>query len=93
MDSTNDLGEYRIAGLRINPNNFGPSRAGSYNGISIKNIRTGATHQISGLPSNPRISSVQWSPAQDRFAFTNNTNTAIAFLDELGTKFRDRVAD
>ena len=31
--------EFRIAGLRINPNNFGPSRAGSSENIRLKNIK------------------------------------------------------
>jgi len=84
--------EFRIAGLRINPNNFGPSRAGSFEGISIKNIRTGATHPISGLPAEARIGSVQWSPAQDRFAFTNSTNKEIdLYVVELATRTAKKV--
>jgi dipeptidyl aminopeptidase/acylaminoacyl peptidase len=67
--------EYRIAGLRINPNNFGPSRAGSSTGIQIKNIKTGKVFGVEGLPENPRISSVQWSPDQKKFAFVQSTNT------------------
>ena len=84
--------EYRIAGLRINPNNFGPSRTSSFNGISLKNIRTGETHQISGLPENARIGSVQWSPAQDRFAFINSTNTAIdLYVVDLASRTAKKI--
>jgi dipeptidyl aminopeptidase/acylaminoacyl peptidase len=69
--------EYRIAGLRINPNNYGPSRAGSSTGIQIRNIKTGQLYSVDGLPENARISSVQWSPDQKKFAFVHSTNTVI----------------
>ncbi|HEY0733228.1 MAG TPA: hypothetical protein VGD33_12455, partial [Chitinophagaceae bacterium] len=69
--------ELRIAGLRINPNNYGPSRAGSSTNIQIKNIKENKLYEIEGLPSDPRISAVQWSPDQKKFAFVNTTNTTI----------------
>jgi len=69
--------ELRIAGLRINPNNFGPSRAGSSTNIQIRNIRTKEVFSIDGLPQNMRASSEQWSPDEKKFAFVNSTNTAI----------------
>ncbi|HEU4472713.1 MAG TPA: prolyl oligopeptidase family serine peptidase [Flavisolibacter sp.] len=69
--------ELRIAGLRINPNNFGPSRAASSVNIRIKNIKSGEVHDIEGLPAPLRASSVQWSPDQQRFAFINNSNSTI----------------
>lgn len=69
--------ELRIAGLRINPNNFGPSRAASFTNIAIKNIKTQKTFEIEGLPSPLRASSIQWSPDQQKFAFINSTNNAI----------------
>lgn len=79
--------ELRIAGLRINPNNFSPSRSGSSINIQIKNIKTGELFSIDGLPAKMRASSVQWSPDQRKFAFTNSTNTTIdLYVVDLATK-------
>src|SRR5688572_20533017 len=43
--------ELRIAGLRINPANFSPSRTNFINNIYLKNIVTGKEYKITGLPS------------------------------------------
>ena len=67
--------ELRIAGLRINPNNFGPSRAPSSENIRIRNIKSGETFDLQGLPAELRASSVQWSPDQKKFAFVHSTAT------------------
>jgi dipeptidyl aminopeptidase/acylaminoacyl peptidase len=69
--------ELRIAGLRINPNNFGPSRAPSSVNLQLKNIKSGKVFTIEGLPQNLRAGSVQFSPDQDRIAFTHSGATAI----------------
>lgn len=69
--------ELRIAGLRINPNNFGPSRSGSFTDLQIKNIRTKEIFRITGLPEKLRASSVQWSPDQKKFAFIHSTPNEI----------------
>ncbi|HYK57084.1 MAG TPA: hypothetical protein VEV15_11495, partial [Flavisolibacter sp.] len=53
--------ELRIAGLRINPANFAPSRSGSSTNIQIRNIKTKQVFDIEGLPGDLRASSVQWS--------------------------------
>lgn len=67
--------ELRIAGLRINPNNFGPSRNASFNNIRIRNIKKGEDSNVEGLPADLRASGVQWSPDQRKFAFVHSANT------------------
>src|SRR5580698_4860106 len=52
--------ELRIAGLRINPNNFAPSRQNLASGFSIKNIKTGETAAVTGLPSPLLATNVSW---------------------------------
>ena len=61
--------ELRIAGLRINPANFGPTRSGASTNLQLKNIKSGKVHDITGLPQNLRASSVQWSPDEKQFSF------------------------
>src|SRR5262245_42925543 len=54
--------ELRIAGLRIDPNNFAPSRQNFVNNIWLKNISTGKEYKISGLPASMFIGNLGWSP-------------------------------
>lgn len=84
--------EFRIAGLRINPNNFGPSRAGSSINIELKNVKSGQIYKIEGLPENLRASSIQWSPDQKSFAFTHSANTNIdLYVVDLATRKAKKI--
>lgn len=79
--------ELRIAGLRINPMNFGLSRSSYSTGLSLKNIKTGETFSIAGLPQNLRASSIQWSPDQKQIAFTHSTGSKISLWKiDIATK-------
>jgi dipeptidyl aminopeptidase/acylaminoacyl peptidase len=79
MPSVEDLAqpELRIAGLRINPNNFGPSRSAYITNITVKDVKNGTEFPVSGLPANMKAGGLQWSPNDDKVAFTNTTNNAI----------------
>jgi hypothetical protein len=43
--------ELKIAGMRLNPNNFSPSRQNFINNFTLKNIRSGNEYKITGLPA------------------------------------------
>ena len=62
--------ELRLAGLRINPMTNGRSRANSYKGILIQNIKSGKQKKVKGLPKNAKISAVSWSPDSKRIAMS-----------------------
>ena len=62
--------ELRLAGLRINPMTNGRSRANSYKGILIQNIKSGKQKKVKGLPKNAKISNVSWSPDSKRIAMS-----------------------
>lgn len=62
--------ELRIAGLRINPANFAPSRQNFISNLYLKNIATGKTFAISGLPSPLLAGAISWSPDNKKIAFT-----------------------
>lgn len=70
--------ELRIAGIRINPMNFGPSRAVYSTNLLLKNIKTGETVQVKNLPENLRAGSIQWNTAENKIAFTHSTNKKIS---------------
>ncbi len=79
--------ELRIAGLRINPNNFAPSRSTYGIGLSLKEIKTGKDYSIMGLPANLRAGNFQWSPNDDKIAFTQTNNNGVdLYVINLKTK-------
>lgn len=69
--------ELRIAGLRINPNNYAPSRQNFLQNLYLKNMATGKEMAISGLPSPLYAGSVSWSPNDKKIAFTHTTNDRV----------------
>jgi dipeptidyl aminopeptidase/acylaminoacyl peptidase len=79
--------ELRIAGLRINPNNFAPSRSTYGIGLSLKELKTGKDSPIVGLPANLRAGNFQWSPNDDKIAFTQTNNDGVdLYIIDLKTK-------
>ncbi len=69
--------ELRLAGLRINPQSNGSSRSYYYNGMELKAMDGGKTIEFIGLPDNPRIENVSWSPDGAHIAFTNSRDDGI----------------
>ncbi len=69
--------EFKIAGLRLNPNNFTPTRQNYIKGLTIKDISTGKTLLIKGLPANLAALSPSWNPSENKIAFYNVTANAV----------------
>ncbi|MFZ5515251.1 MAG: prolyl oligopeptidase family serine peptidase [Candidatus Zhuqueibacterota bacterium] len=61
--------ELRLAGIRIDPNTNGPSRARCYSGLILKRIATGEETRLA-LPADAKIDNLTWSPDSKRIAFT-----------------------
>lgn len=61
--------ELRLAGLRINPRSNAPSRERPMNGLLFQRISDGKEVRVTGLPVEPRITGVSWSPDGKRIAF------------------------
>lgn len=84
--------ELRIAGLRINPNNFGPSRSVYSIDFKLKNIKNGQEYEVKGLPEKIRASTVQWNPSQNKIAFTNASDKEISlWMIDLATQSATRI--
>jgi dipeptidyl aminopeptidase/acylaminoacyl peptidase len=62
--------ELRLAGLRFNPRNSGPTRTRSYTGLTFRALQGNATRPVTGLPGEARIRNVQWAPDSRHVAFT-----------------------
>ena len=69
--------ELRIAGLRINPENFSASRVGSIIKITLRNILTKTDYNIQGLPDDLHAINFQWSPDETQFAFMHIGNNRV----------------
>lgn len=75
--------EYRLAGVRFNPNNYSPSRMSGYSEITIQLIGNNRTFQVQGLPKDGKYGNFAWSKNNRHVAFTNtNLNeTELWLLD------------
>jgi dipeptidyl aminopeptidase/acylaminoacyl peptidase len=62
--------ELKLAGRRINPKTNGPGLPYHYSKIAFKNLKTMKESAITGLPKNPQISNMSWSPDGQFVAFT-----------------------
>jgi dipeptidyl aminopeptidase/acylaminoacyl peptidase len=79
--------ELRIAGLRLNPASFSPSRQVSINNFKLKNISTGKEVAIAGLPQSMLASNLSWSPSEARIAFLNTSGARVdLYLIDVATQ-------
>ncbi|OFX51191.1 MAG: aminoacyl peptidase [Bacteroidetes bacterium GWB2_41_8] len=69
--------ELQLGGLRINPvTNISSSVTYSIN-LKVRKLIDQNLVQVMGLPANPRIANLTWSPDQTKMAFTNTTANAV----------------
>ncbi len=69
--------ELRLGGLRINPITNISSTVTYINNIKIRKIKDKNEIQVTGLPQNPKISNIAWSPDEQKIAFTHTTATGV----------------
>ena len=70
--------EHRLAGIRLNPRNSGPSRQNPARGMSVVSMRGGAAQPIAmTLPADAGISNTLWSPNGKLIAFVVVTDDAL----------------
>ncbi|GAB3998372.1 S9 family peptidase [Spirosoma daeguense] len=84
--------ELKLAGLRLNPANTGPSRARYVTGLKLRKLTDKAEKAIAGLPASPKISYVQWSPNDAKIAFANSTDSRIdLYVIDVATATAQKV--
>ena len=69
--------ELRIAGLRINPENFGPSRNNFLIGLKFKNLKELKEVAVTGLPSPLQLSNFTFSPDSRKAVFLQTYSDRI----------------
>src|SRR6478609_4308590 len=86
--------ELRIAGLRLNPDNFGPSRASYTIGLKAKRISDGQEIEIKNLPSPLLLSNISFSPDSKKIAFLqNNANQIELWVIDVATFTASKATD
>jgi dipeptidyl aminopeptidase/acylaminoacyl peptidase len=69
--------EMRLGGLRINPVTNISSTVTYVNNLKVRKISDKQEVQVKGLPENPRIANMAWSPNETKMAFTHTTNQGV----------------
>jgi dipeptidyl aminopeptidase/acylaminoacyl peptidase len=69
--------ELRLGGLRINPITNISSTVTYINNIKLKKVAEQNEIQVIGLPANPRISNIVWSPNYKKILFSNTIDTGV----------------
>jgi dipeptidyl aminopeptidase/acylaminoacyl peptidase len=86
--------ELRLAGLRIDPANNGPSRARFSSAIRFQSTGGGAETAVTGLPAEARVRNVRWSPDGGTLAFTLDLPDRIeAWVADAATGNARRLLD
>lgn len=84
--------ENRIAGLRINPNNYAPSRQNFINNFILKNLQDGKEFSVTGLPANLLAGNVSWSPSETKIAFTQTNSVRVdLYVIDVATHKATRI--
>ena len=77
--------EVKLAGLRLNPDLYTKSRTNYYNNVMISKMDQidKSAKQIKGLPKNPKLANIKWSPDQTKIAMTNTKEEGVElwFID------------
>ena len=69
--------EMRLGGLRINPiTNIG-STVTYINNLKVRRIKDKNEIQVQGLPENPKIATITWSPDEQNISFTHTTSNGV----------------
>ncbi|GAB4022716.1 S9 family peptidase [Spirosoma koreense] len=84
--------EFKLAGLRLNPANNGPSRARYVTGLKLKKLTDKDEKAIGGLPTTPLLSFIQWSPDGTKIAFANSTDSRIdLYMADVATASAKKI--
>lgn len=86
--------EMRLGGLRINPVTNISSTVTYVNNLKIGKIKEKSESQVSGLPSNPKITNISWSPNEKFISFTNTTSIGVElWVIEVATATASKLTE
>jgi len=70
--------ELKLAGLRMNPNTFGPSRSSYYSGLVWRKIASKNEIRVEDVAPGTRIDRVRWSPDGETVSFCVTDENGIS---------------
>lgn len=70
--------ELKLAGLRINPENFSMARGTYYTGLKIQHLLSKEPVTVKGLPANLKMQSFSFSPKENYCAFINAASNKLS---------------
>ncbi|MBB6001874.1 prolyl oligopeptidase family serine peptidase [Arcicella rosea] len=86
--------ELRLAGLRINPANNGPSRTSYFVSIRLRKVSGKEEISIKGLPEKPLLNYASWSPDESKIAFCHSSPEKIElWVLDIETATANKVSD
>lgn len=86
--------ELRIGGLRINPARNGQSRTSGFTGMKLRSVISTQDSSFTGMPENPQLADITWSPDETMVAFSNSTASGIElWVADLKTLQAKRLSD
>lgn len=88
--------EMRLGGLRINPQTNISSSITYINNLAVRKLKNTDQQpvQVKGLPANPRIAYLSWSPDNSKLAFTNTTaKTVELWVLDVESATASRITD
>jgi len=86
--------EMNLAGFRVNPVTNISSSITYYSNLKVGKVNEEEPVQVVGLPQNPRIAYLTWSPDEKRMAFTHTTETGVElWVMEFATARARRLTD
>jgi len=87
--------ELGLAGVRINPRTYGPSRAQTFSGLSFRPVAVeGEARRVTGLPEDVRLRNLAWSPDGRHAAFTLDLDGEVAlYVADVQTMRARRLTD
>jgi dipeptidyl aminopeptidase/acylaminoacyl peptidase len=69
--------DMKLGGLRINPVTNISSTVTYINNLKLRKFNGKNPVQVIGLPANPKIANISWSPDYKKIAFTHTTQTGV----------------
>ena len=86
--------ELRIAGMRLNPDNFGPSRGNNFIGVKAKKLSGGSELEIKNLPAEVQLGSPGFSPDSKKLAVLNyKANEIELWVIDMATLTASKISE
>lgn len=93
LDDLNQT-EMSLAGLRVNPVTNISSSMSYITNLKVQKVMEEKAVQVSGLPANPKIANLTWSPDETKVAFTHTTATGVElWVMEFATATARKLTD